>query len=439
VESIRERTATSSGAGSSRIRRGALAISAACALSGLFAGSAGATWVIRGGGFGHGIGLSQYGAYGLAQHGRDYKQILRHYYHHTTIGRVKGVRVKVLLSSGVSSVGFSGAQNACGRSVSPSKSYAFAGSGSSVSLLNHSGHSIAACGGSAGARGGAAIDIAGQGTYRGQLVAVSVGGGLDVVNRVSIEDYVKGVIPNEMPASWAQQALRAQAVAARSYALATRQSGPFDLYDDTRSQVYGGKGTEQAASNHAARATAGQVVEHSGKVATTYFFSTSGGHTENIEDSFVGSSPVPYLKGVRDPYDKISPVHRWTVRLTNAEVSSRLSGLFSGRLRKIHVLERGASPRIVYARVVGSTGSTKVTGSTLESRLGLLDSWMSFGKHETGVSAYGGGGDGHHHRHHGGGGGGVGPGSGGIGAGKAFSPAALRALVATGPAVQPSG
>ncbi len=416
---------------SGRLRAGTAvtAIAASLAMGGIFTGSAEAKWVIRGGGFGHGIGLSQYGAYGFAQHGRDYKQILHHYYRHTTIGKVKGSKVKVLLTSGVSSVYFSGARKACGRSISPGKSYAFADSGSSVSLLNHRGHTITACGRNGSAGGGGAVAISGQGHYRGQLVAESQSGGLYVVNRVSIEDYVKGVIPNEMPASWAQQALRAQAVAARSYALATKQSGPFDLYDDTRSQVYGGKDTEQPASNRAASATAGRVVKYQGAIATTYFFSTSGGHTENIENSWVGSSPVPYLKGVRDPYDNISPAHRWKVPLSHAAISSRLSGLFGGRLRKIHVLERGTSPRIVYARVVGSSGSTKVTGSTLESRLGLLDSWMSFGKHETGVPASRAG-----HHHHGGGGGGIGTGSGGIGTGKV---AAVRSLVETGPPVQP--
>ncbi|MDX6638335.1 MAG: hypothetical protein QOJ01_1846, partial [Solirubrobacterales bacterium] len=173
---------------------------------------------------------------------------------------------------------------------------------------------------------------------------------------------------------------------------------------------------------------------------TTYFFSTSGGHTENIEDSFVGSSPVPYLKGVKDRYDGISPVHKWKVPLTRSTIASQLSGLFSGRLKKIHVLRRGASPRIVYAKVVGSGGSTKVTGPTLKARLNLMDSWLNFGKHETGVPAGGGSGGGrHHHHHHGRHHGGPGGGSGGVGPGGKVPAitSELRALVQTGPAVQP--
>ena len=403
---------------------------------------AAASWVIKGHGFGHGIGMSQYGAYGYAEHGWNYKRILRHYYRHTTVGKASERRIRVLLTSGVGSVSFSGASRACGHSLSNGGTYSFAGSGSKVVLRSGSGKSLATCGGAGSTRGGNSVSIGGIGRYRGSLIAKLVGGSLYVINRVSLENYVEGVIPNEMPASWASQALRVQAVAARSYALSTDSgTNVFDVYDDTRSQVYGDLSTEQSASNAAARATAGQVVEYHGNVITAYFFSTSGGHTENIENSFVGASPVPYLKGVPDRYDGISPVHSWKVPLSTRTVSSRLGGLFSGKLRRIRVIRRGVSPRIVYAKVIGSAGSTRVTGATLRDRLGLMDTWIDFGKHETGVSARQHGGGGHHGgsggRHHGGGGhgGGTPPGGGvGPGAKTARSP---RALVATGPSVQP--
>ena len=119
---------------------------------------------------------------------------------------------------------------------------------------------------------------------------------------------------------------------------------------------------------------------------------------------------MPYLQGRPDPYDGISPVHNWKVGpLSRATVASRLSGLFTGKLKQIHVIRRGVSPRIVYARVVGSSGSSKVTGTTLRDRLNLMDSWISFGKNETGVPARrghhagGGGGGGNGGGHHGGG------------------------------------
>jgi stage II sporulation protein D len=424
-----------------RLKSVLVAVALAVGLATVATPEASASWVIRGHGFGHGVGMSQYGSYGYAQHGWSYKRILHHYYRHTTIGKAKEKRIRVLLTSGLNSVSFSGGKRACGHQLSQGRSYAFGVSGSKVVLESGSGKRLAGCGGAGTTRGGRSVDISGIGSYRGSLIAKLVGGSLYVINRVGLENYVEGVVPNEMPASWAQQALRVQAVAARSYALSTSSgSSIFDVYDDTRSQVYGGLATEQHASNVAVSKTAGQVVKYHGDVIVAYFSSTSGGHTENIENSFVGASPVRYLQGVPDRYDGISPVHSWKVGpLSRATVASRLSGLFSGKLKQIHVIRRGVSPRIVYARVVGSSGSSKVTGTTLRDRLNLMDSWLSFGKNETGVPAHrdhhhggggGGNGGGNHHGggHHGGGGGGVSPGK------AAVDP---RSLVATGPAVQP--
>ena len=100
-------------------------------------------------------------------------------------------------------------------------------------------------------------------------------------------------------------------------ALATERSGPFDHYDDTRSQVYGGKSVETTKTNKAVESTAGEVVKYKGKIAVTYYFSTSGGRTENSEFGFSGGSKVPYLKSVNDPYDDISPVHNWREKLSD--------------------------------------------------------------------------------------------------------------------------
>jgi stage II sporulation protein D len=169
-------------------------------------------------------------------------------------------------------------------------------------------------------------------------------------------------------------------VAARSYVLATARGGSFDVYDDTRSQVYGGKDSETGRTNTATKRTRGEVVRHRGEVATTYFFSTSGGETESVQFGFPGAEPSPYLKAVKDPYDGASPYHRWRVRYSQAEMESRLSGLFSGRLRRIKVLKRGRSPRIVKARVVGSRGSSRVSGPGLQFELGLRSTWARFHK-----------------------------------------------------------
>jgi stage II sporulation protein D len=336
--------------------------------------------VIKGKGFGHGVGMSQYGAFGLARHGRGYRSILSHYYRHTRLGRASGHPISVLLGSGAGSVGFTRARKACGKRLHKRHGYAFVRRGSGVTLRSSGGRKLARCGRAATATGKGTIRVRGKGTYRGKLRVKASGGGLLIVNVVGVDGYTMGVVANEMPASWSQQALRAQAVVARSYALATSVGGSFDVYDDTRSQVYGGKGSETRATNRACRRTKRQVVRYRKRIATTYYSSTSGGETEDIRFAFPGSGPVPYLKSVKDRYDRISPYHTWRVRHSQRQMESRLSGLFSGKLRKIKVLKRGDSPRIVRARVVGSRGSSRTTGPTLQYRLGLMSTWARFDK-----------------------------------------------------------
>jgi stage II sporulation protein D len=338
--------------------------------------AADAKWKVPGRGFGHGVGLSQYGAYGLAEHGRDYDEILDHYYSDTKLGHSSGGSVRVLLDSGEGSVSFSRAGRACGERLNPDHDYSFEADGGGVVLRQDDGDRIKGCGNEG--KAGSTLRIGSHGIYRGKLVARNDGGSLLVVNSLGIDSYVKGVVPSEVPSSWPAAALRAQAVVARSYALATSRSGPFDQYDDTRSQVYGGKSAETRETNEAVSDTAEEVVTYKGAVATTYYFSTSGGQTESSEFGFAGGSPVPYLKSVDDPYDDLSPVHKWKLSFSDDEMESKLSGLFSGKLRKIDILERGDSPRIVRAKVVGSRGSELVSGDTLRSRLGLRSTWAKF-------------------------------------------------------------
>jgi stage II sporulation protein D len=357
-----------------------LACATAFASLALAPGAGAAIWVIKGHGFGHGVGMSQYGAYGLARHGRDYRSILGHYYRNTNIGRARDSSIRVLLDSGESSISFKRATKACGKTLRPHRSYVFSTSGSGVQLRTSGGRKLAGCGRAGTASSGGVIRIGGQGLYRGRLRAKASGGGLLIINLVGLDAYVRGVVANEMPSSWPQPALRAQAVAARSYALATGSGGSFDVYDDTRSQVYGGKSSETAATDKACRHTSDRVVRYRKHVATTYFSSSSGGQTESVQFGFPGADPVPYLKSVNDPYDGISPDHTWKVRYRQSGIESKLSGLFSGRLRKIKVLKRGDSPRIVTARIVGSHGSSKISGPGLQTRLNLKSTWMRFRK-----------------------------------------------------------
>jgi stage II sporulation protein D len=341
-------------------------------------------WIVHGRGFGHGVGMSAYGAYGYAKHGKGYRFILGHYYSGTSVGTLTKPRVvRVLLDISGADVGFSGATSACGATLDPGRGYEADRAGNSVKLLSGSGKPIANCGRKLRAAGKGTITIGGLGTYRGALETVpteSDAGSLNVVNALSVEAYVKGVIPNESPPSWPLAELKAQAVASRSFALTAGVGGNgFDLYADTRSQVYEGLESEFARSNEAADATRGQVVLYQDKVAETLFSACSGGHTESIQNVF-GGTALPYLQGVPDPYDYYCPLHEWTLKFSGPEISSKLSGHLKGRLKRVAITKTGASPRIISARLIGTGGVTDVTGADLESALGGYDTWMSFEK-----------------------------------------------------------
>ncbi len=342
------------------------------------------SWIVKGRGFGHGVGMSQYGAYGFAKHGRGYRSILAHYYRGTRLERLPGSRVvRVLLDISGGDVGFSGATSACGRSLSAGRSYeAHRGSGG-VRLRSSNGRPIANCGARLRAAGNGQIAIAGDDRYHGALEVVpteSDAGSLNVINAVPIDQYLKGVIPNESPASWPQAALRAQAVAARSYALSVQVDGNgFDLYDTVASQVYDGISSEESSTNAAAEATKGEVLKYGGEIAETFFSACSGGHTESVQNVFFGPA-VPYLVGVPDPYDHYCPLHTWTLRFSGAEISSELGGYLNGKLKRIVVTKRGASPRIVQARLYGTGGVTSIRGDQLAAALGGYDRWMHFVK-----------------------------------------------------------
>ncbi|HEX4837860.1 MAG TPA: SpoIID/LytB domain-containing protein [Solirubrobacteraceae bacterium] len=273
---------------------------AALAALALCAGPArAATLVIDGAGDGHGVGMSQEGALGYAEHGWSYTAILRHYYRNTAIGQAPPSTVVKMLVNGK-------------------------------------------------------------------------------VKRIALETYVRGVVAAEVSSSWPMAALAAQAVASRTYAITAHAGGSrFDVYPDVRSQVYLGKAAETPRTNAAVAATAGQIVTYGGRAAVTYFFAGSGGHTESVQNAFPDSPPAPWLVGVSDPYDA-GPLHRWRVTMSFSAATSRLSGLVHGSFKGIEVAQRGSSPRIVAAYVLGSKGRTLVSGPELAARLGLYDTWAYF-------------------------------------------------------------
>jgi len=200
-----------------------------------------------------------------------------------------------------------------------------------------------------------------------------------IVDTLGLEAYLAGVVPSEMPYFWNSEALKAQAIVARSYALATRQPlAPYDVFGDTRSQVYGGLNAEHPETTAAVAATKGTVVLYRGKVATTYFYSTSGGRTAAIQDEWQGSKPLPYLVPVADPYDTISPYHSWgPVSFTGAKLTTLLKA--PGTVVDLTPTQN-ASGRVGSVTVTATKGVLTVEGSKLRLALGLRSTWFTVGE-----------------------------------------------------------
>src|SRR3954452_12722108 len=372
-----------------RAMRRAAVLTALCALICVpAAADAKVRFWIKGAGFGHGVGMSQYGAYGMARLGRNYQQILAHYYRGTIVSLTPTHSIRVLLQSGRSRVRLDGATRVGGKRLSMNKTYSATQHGSGVRIRGPRGGRIATFARPLKGRRtvryvrlrGTALNGVTSGRYRGAL-ELRGGGGLSVVNALGLDAYVRGVVPGEMPSSWLPEALKAQAVAARTYGLASDRGSFFDVYPDTRSQMYQGRDYETLSTNAAVRATRRNVVTYDGALIMTYFFSTSGGRTESVQNSFIGAAPEPYLRGVKDPYDKIAPRHRWKFGpYTRRAISARLGSLCRGSFRRLRVRKHGYSPRIVSADVVCSRGTVRTTGPTLRSTLGVYDSWLSIKK-----------------------------------------------------------
>lgn len=327
------------------------------------AASASPVFIVSGRGWGHGVGMSQYGAQGFASHGWRHGRILAHYYPGTRLERVKPREVRVLLAAGRKRVTVSSRApfrlvDAKGRKRPVRGRLAL---GPKLRGLTSPVRVVA---------GAQPVSLDGR-PYRGGLVVRARGGRMSVVNAVTLERYLGGVVPYEMPHHWHPQALRAQAVVARSYTLATLRPGKlFDLYDDQRSQVYGGVRAETAETNRAVGATANQVLTYGGAIARTYYHSTSGGRTANVAD--VWSADVPYLRGVADPYDSISPHHRWGPQRLD------LKPLGVRGVRDLSLV-RSRSGRVAEVVLRTATGARILEANDLRRRLGLRSTWFQVG------------------------------------------------------------
>ena len=340
--------------------------------------------VFRGAGFGHGIGMSQYGAYGYALQGARYDGILGHYYKGTKLSTLSPGSVRVLLQPVDPYIRVRGATSVGGRSITPAHTDLAKRGGAGIvvtttrgrRVFNFAASSIKFRGADPMRLLGPALNGVSSGLYRGSIEVRLDGGGVTSINELDMDSYIRGVVAGEMPSSWPLEALKVQAVAARTYALATaKTSGAFDQYPDTRSQMYRGVTGESVRSDAAVADTARQIVTYDGSPAVTYYFSTSGGQTENVEFSFIGSLSKPWLVSVPDPYDNQSPYHRWTVRFSADRLDRALGA--PGAFKRLKVLERGESPRVVRAQLVGTRGTRTVSGPQVRTALGLRDTWFT--------------------------------------------------------------
>ena len=330
---------------------------------------AGTLFVIDGRGWGHGVGMSQYGARGYAKAGWGYQRILAHYYRGTELRIAPARPVRVLLAERLPVVQI--------RSTKPFKVVDARGK---VRKLKAGTQNLVA------AKlktlrlplryvaGGAPLQLDGT-AYRGALIVHRRAGKLTVVNRLPLDRYLRGVVPWEMPDDWQREALRAQSVVARSYALATlKPSALFDLYADTRSQVYGGIPAEAASTNRAIGSTAGRVVYWNGRVATTFYHSTSGGRTVSNDEAWPGANPVPYLVSVADPYDGLSKLHRWgPFRWTPADAGRKLG---IGVVRDL-VVSRGPSGRAAEVTIKGLRGTRTMAANDFRRTFDLRSTWFA--------------------------------------------------------------
>ena len=213
--------------------------------------------------------------------------------------------------------------------------------------------------------------------YRGKIQPTRVNGGSIIpVNAVSIEEYLYGVVPSEMSPSYAGEALKAQAVAARTYAIKkmdmkVHENKGYDLCDGTHCQSYKGKSAEFPATNAAVDATKGLVIYHKGEPIEAVFFASSGGYTENSED--IWTAPLPYLKAVPDVYEV--DTNTWTKKITAAQLTNLASakGDNIGQVTDMVISKVSLGGRIQELKLVGTKGTKVLTRDQVRTYFSSLN------------------------------------------------------------------
>lgn len=356
------------------------------------------TFVFKGKGFGHGIGMSQYGAKGYASQGKTFDYILGKYYTGTTISTAAtgGKNIRVLIGENQSSVNI--APQYAYRVINESNGAVIyqssAGDSFDVTLSSNL-YRVTRNGSVIGSYTGpirfettaadynaylASLISFGGKRYRGNIRVKASGTSLRTINVIDFEIYLRGIA--EMPSSWPIEALKAQAVAARTYAYPKINSpvdGDFDVYGDTRSQNYTGYEKEAEATYgrywaDAVAQTFSKVVTYNGSPVSTFYFSSSGGMTENNENVWTSGAPLSYLRGISDADANSTSTYDtegWSYSISRAQLESALG--ISG-IRRIQVEETGVSPRAKTLKIIKLNGSSElIQGTTFRSRLGSMN------------------------------------------------------------------
>ncbi|MCW2736487.1 SpoIID/LytB domain-containing protein [Nocardioides sp.] len=350
---------------------------------------------LTGHGYGHGHGLSQYGALGAAQQGLTWQQIDEFYYPGTTWGAIGGkVRVLITADTGrdvqvVAERGLKVTSLARTRSwrLPPlaAKKWRLVAAGSDTAVQWTKGPRWRTWKKVPGEAEFSSVDglltLVLPGTrrdYRGTLQSVAPRQGKrQTVNRLSMEAYLRGVVPQEVPALWEPAAVSAQSVAARTYAAFERShptAAHYDLCDTTQCQVYGGADVEHPAATAAIQATSKQGLYYDGRPAFTQFSASNGG--------FSSAGSMPYLVAQADPYDGLAnPTYStWTETIDDTQVEAHWPAI--GDLTSIEVTTRDGNGdwggRVTDMAFIGTTGTARVDGDTVRSYFGLNSDWFTF-------------------------------------------------------------
>jgi SpoIID/LytB domain protein len=362
------------------------------------------SYSFHGRGFGHGHGLSQWGAYGAAMVDHlSANQILHFYYPHTSLAtRSTTQSIQVLLTAASAPTrGYVQVEPAAGLALTPvsggdpvtlptetAKGVVIDGwrlqqDGTTIELRERSNghwHTDPTATGAGTFTDPAAkivVDLPARAmTFRGAVIGEIEAHHMEAVNVVNVESYLRGVVPSEMPSTWSPAALQAQAVAARSYAtreLRNPKTSWFDVFGDTRDQAYGGVGAETKATNEAVTATAGEVVvDHAGHAILAQYASSDGGWTV--------SGGVSYLPARKDPYDGAVPnaAHAWTTSVSAKSLAVAYPQI--GQLQAIEITGRDGNGlwggRVTSLTLQGDGGTASLSGTDLQFTLGLRSPWF---------------------------------------------------------------